>query len=215
MGNHPEIPIADPAEERLVSHDGHRQRMYQRYREDGLAAFEEHEVLEMLLFRSIPRYNTNPLAHSLLDTYGTLEAVLLAAEKGKIYVPGVGEKTRQMLTETKAGMAEVFKEALLKLPRMGRYPFYTAAVRVLRHSPERIFLLLCTPEGRPLEAATIGETEPAEILKPLRRYAEPGMLCHMACVGREAELAEVRKSATGIRLGLLLSLNAQWVPQWE
>lgn len=215
MENHPEIPITDLTDERPASHEGHRRRMHQRYRKGGLAAFEEHEVLEMLLFRSIPRSNTNPLAHSLLETHGSLEAVLLAAEEGKIATPGVGEKTRQMLAEAKTGMTESFQKSLMNLPSMGRSPFYTAAVRVLRHSPERIFLLLCTPGGRPLEAGSIGKTEPAEILESLRRYTEPGMLCHMACMGRETELADLRKSTAGVRLGMLLSLNAQWVPQWQ
>lgn len=46
-------------------HADHRARMQQRVRRDGLASLAAHEVLEYLLFFSIPRQDTNPIAHRL------------------------------------------------------------------------------------------------------------------------------------------------------
>ena len=51
-------------------HEGHRQRMWQKYLEHGIGIFQEHELLEMLLFVLIPRVNTNVISHDLINRYG-------------------------------------------------------------------------------------------------------------------------------------------------
>ena len=67
-------------ESRMGVHDGHRQRLIARFLEEGLDSFEEHNVLELLLFYSIPRRDTNVLAHRLIDAFGSLAGVLEAPE---------------------------------------------------------------------------------------------------------------------------------------
>ena len=57
-------------------HTGHRQRLRERFRAQGLAGFAEHEVLELLLIYAIPQKDVNPLAHALLERFGSLAAVL-------------------------------------------------------------------------------------------------------------------------------------------
>ena len=54
-------------------HDGHRDRMFSRIQEYGVRCLEDHELLEVLLFYSLPRVNTNEIAHDLLDEIGSLE----------------------------------------------------------------------------------------------------------------------------------------------
>ena len=74
-------------------HDGHRERMKNRFTEHGLENFDDHNVLELLLFYALPRSDVNPLAHALLDRFGSLSAVFdaPAAELGK--VAGIGQNT--------------------------------------------------------------------------------------------------------------------------
>lgn len=72
-------------------HEGHRQRMYERLI-NGDDLFS-HELLEILLFAILPRINTNDIAHTLLDTYGTLSGVLSADVDSLTSVPGVGKST--------------------------------------------------------------------------------------------------------------------------
>lgn len=74
-------------------HEGHRQRMRERFRREGLEGFADHEVLELLLFDCIPARNVNPLAHELLETFGSLHGVLEARVEQLMAVPGVGERT--------------------------------------------------------------------------------------------------------------------------
>jgi len=78
-------------------HDGHRQRMKARFRTHGLDNFDEHSVLELLLFYAVPRGDVNPLAHRLLDRFGSLAAVLDAPPEELLCVDGVGENTATLL----------------------------------------------------------------------------------------------------------------------
>lgn len=80
-----------------VSHDGHRQRMIQRFLDFGFDAFSDYEVLEFLLFFSRPRHNTNDLAHRLLDKFGSLYNVVTADIQRLLQVDGVGKSTATFL----------------------------------------------------------------------------------------------------------------------
>ena len=74
-------------------HDGHRQRLRERFRREGLDNFTEVQVLELLLFHTILRKDTNPLAHALLDRFGTLSQVLEAPVEELRKVDGISENT--------------------------------------------------------------------------------------------------------------------------
>lgn len=71
-------------------HAGHRQRVRQRFLRTGLDSFQDHEVLELLLFYAIPRRDVNETAHLLLNRFGTLAGVLDASEEELCQIPGVG-----------------------------------------------------------------------------------------------------------------------------
>lgn len=79
-------------------HSGHRQRVRERYMTSGLEGFAPHEVLELLLFYTRARGDVNPLAHALLDTFGTLHGVLEASPEQMMRVKGVGEETATLLS---------------------------------------------------------------------------------------------------------------------
>ncbi|MBR5515771.1 MAG: RadC family protein [Clostridia bacterium] len=64
--------------------------MKELFTENGLDSFSDHEVLEFLLYFSIPRHNTNETAHMLLNRYGSLSAVLDAKYSDLVKQPGVG-----------------------------------------------------------------------------------------------------------------------------
>lgn len=55
-------------------HKGHRQRMKKRYLLDGIDNFEQHEILEMLLFYCVPMKNTSDLAHRVISEFGSISA---------------------------------------------------------------------------------------------------------------------------------------------
>lgn len=78
-------------------HDGHRQRMKGRFREAGAAAFDDHNLLEMLLFYAVPRRDTNELAHKLINRFGTYSGVLEASIDELMSVDGIGESAAVLI----------------------------------------------------------------------------------------------------------------------
>ena len=70
-------------------HEGHRERLKQRFLRDGLRGFETHQILELLLFFGIPRRDTNEIAHALLDAFGNLPGVLKASYEDLIKIKGM------------------------------------------------------------------------------------------------------------------------------
>ncbi|MBR2783910.1 MAG: DNA repair protein RadC [Firmicutes bacterium] len=79
-------------------HQGHRERLKQRCLEEGLDSFSDHQVLELLLFYSLPYQDTNGLAHRLLDAFGSFSAVLNADYSELLRVDGVGPNTAVLLS---------------------------------------------------------------------------------------------------------------------
>ena len=79
-------------------HDGHRQRLINRFLEEDLDHFNSHQVLELMLFYCIPRQDTNPIAHALLDRFGSLAQVMQAPIDELQQVNGIGEKAATFLT---------------------------------------------------------------------------------------------------------------------
>lgn len=82
----------------MTMHDGHRQRLRERFRLEGLESFAPHEVLELLLFYARARGDVNPLAHRLLETFGSLRGVLEAPVEQLCAVDGVGAETATLLS---------------------------------------------------------------------------------------------------------------------
>ena len=78
-------------------HDGHRDRMRKRFIEHGIDNFDDHNVLEMLLFYSNARGDTNPIAHALIDKFGSLSAVFDAPMEELMTVKGVGESSALLI----------------------------------------------------------------------------------------------------------------------
>lgn len=79
-------------------HEGHRERMKKRFIENGLDDFEDHQVLELLLFFSIPRRDTNEIAHRLILTFGSISNVFEAHPKDLQKVEGIGENSSVLIS---------------------------------------------------------------------------------------------------------------------
>ncbi len=76
----------------------HRARLRERFRNGGAQAMPDYELLELVLFRAIPRRDVKPLARLLLDTLGDFNGVISAPPIRLAEVPGVGDA---VITELK------------------------------------------------------------------------------------------------------------------
>ena len=81
-----------------MEHGGHRQRIRERFMQEKLTTFAPHEALEMLLYYAIPRRDTNPLAHRLIEHFGSFQAVLEADTAALARVEGMGEQAAVLIS---------------------------------------------------------------------------------------------------------------------
>jgi DNA repair protein RadC len=99
-------------------HTGHRDRVKNRFLREGLDSFEQHQVLELLLFYSIPRRDTNKLAHTLIKKYGTLSAVFEADPMDLMTVPGIGKNSAVLLSLIPSLARVYFKDKWGNKPKL-------------------------------------------------------------------------------------------------
>ena len=79
-------------------HEKHRARLRETFRKAGADDMPDHNLLELLLFYSIPRKDTNELAHRLISTFGSLNGVFDATYERLLEVEGVGESSALLLS---------------------------------------------------------------------------------------------------------------------
>lgn len=96
-------------------HEGHRNRMRERLFSDD-ETLRDHELLEILLFGSLPRRNTNDIAHRLIETFGGLAGVFRADRQQLLCVEGVGETTAALIKGIALCMERVDRSDNLQLP---------------------------------------------------------------------------------------------------
>jgi len=92
-------PLEKPLRKRFHPHYGHRGRMKKSADQDpDFTTFSDIETLEYILFNTIPRVDTNEIAHDLIDTFGSFSGVLNAHVAELKTLPYIGEETARMLT---------------------------------------------------------------------------------------------------------------------
>lgn len=79
------------------THNGHRDRLKKRFLENNLDSFKEHEILELLLFYSIPRKNTNEIAHELINKFGNITKVFDADFELLKEVDGISDNSATLI----------------------------------------------------------------------------------------------------------------------
>ena len=83
-------------------HEGHRKRLQNRYKTGGADGLSDHNLLELLLFYSIPRKDTNELAHRLISAFGSLNGVFDATYNELLKIEGMGENSAMLISSVPA-----------------------------------------------------------------------------------------------------------------
>lgn len=155
-------------------HKDHRQRVKNRFLKEGLDNFDELHVLELLLFYCIPRKDTNPIAHHLLDYFGSLSKVLQASAEELKQVEGVSDGVATFLSLiTQVHRYYQVKDAesdkvLETLEACGKYllPYFFG------RDKETVFLLCLDAKRKVLCCRKIGEGSVNSANVPVRRVVE-------------------------------------------
>ena len=158
-------------------HDGHRQRLKTRFREEGLDHFEEHEVLELLLYYTIPRRDTNPIAHELMNRFGSLSQVLDARSEELAKVDGMGDAAATFLSLiTAVGRYYLVNRTMLEtilptLDKCGQYlvPFFHG------RRNEMVYILCLDAKCKVLCCKEMGEGSVNSAGVPIRRIVETAL----------------------------------------
>ena len=165
-------------------HDGHREKMRQRFLKGGLDSFADHEALELLLYYAIPRRDTNPIAHALMERYGSLSAVLTAPVEDLQKVEGIGESAAILLKLApqlyrKAKLSDAEQETVLSsVERVGAY----LLERFAGEKNEVVYQLCLDRKGRLLACKKLGEGGIASADLDVRRLVENAILTGASAV---------------------------------
>lgn len=169
-------------------HEQHRERMRQRFYKEGFDHFETHELLEVLLYYSRPRGNTNPSAHELLEHFGSLKRIFEASVEELTEVRGIGERSAtliKLIPELLRRYAEDIdgvEERFDTLGKAGRFLFR----RFLGLDHERLYMMMFNNRMNLIDCVAIADgtvnsaSVPVGVIveKAIRKKASAVILAH-------------------------------------
>lgn len=130
-------------------HDGHRDRVREKFLEDGLDKFRDHEVLELMLFYAIPRKDTNEIAHKLINRFGSFSSVL-DADFDSITECGISKNAAVFLKLFPSVCARYYKDRYENDHSKDDPPGIGEAIMhyFIGVNEEQVVLMLLDPKGR-------------------------------------------------------------------
>ncbi len=154
----------NPQKENL--HKNHRQRVFDRLEKDGLDSFYDHEILEMLLFYTIPRMDTNPIAHRLMEEFGSLASVLSANADDLMKVKGVSKKSAQLLSLIPQLSRRFSVDSFGKKSAVDSFEKASEYLRAfMMNEKNEVFCILCLDKNnRIIETERLKEGTTAELI---------------------------------------------------
>ena len=165
-------------------HTGHRQRLYESYLQVGLDGFSDIVVLELLLTFAIPRKDTNPIAHGLLDRFGSLYAVFEAPTDSLLQVAGMTKRAAVLLhmqpqlwkryTNSRLADTRIFstREACAR--------FLTAQFRGARE--EQVCMMCLDAKCKLLDVRKVSEGSVNSTVLPIRKMVETALAVNATSV---------------------------------
>jgi len=162
-------------------HKGHRERLKKQFLESGLDSFHEHQILELLLFYSIPQKDTNDIAHSLIREFGSLSDVFDASYEELMTVNGIKHHSAvliKMIPEiyrqrciSQNNLSELHDIDVSKGYVRDKYEEYVQAK--LTAYNEEVFLVVCLDNSNRIKnCSVISKGLPSEAHVEPRRIVE-------------------------------------------
>ena len=157
-------------------HKDHRKRLRKRFLNEGLEGFDDHNILELLLFYSIPRRDTNDLSHQLISRFGSLSAVFDANYDELISCKGISENSAVLLK-----LIPKLSRAYL-LDKDTRFSCFSDPNKLGKYlvnyfigeKNEKLLALFFTSRTELIDIAVISEGTVTATDVPVRRIAELG-----------------------------------------
>ncbi|MBQ8001063.1 MAG: DNA repair protein RadC [Ruminococcus sp.] len=160
----------------LNTHEGHRERMRKRYLATGFDSFQDHEILEMILYNCYSRINTNDIAHRLLDNFGSLSAVLEApvdslkaaglSERVAVYLRMIPDIARAYLDDRNNSASKI-----ISLDTVGEY----FVSKFIGRMDENLILLLMDAKCKELYCGVVATGTASGSDVPVRHIVDLAM----------------------------------------
>lgn len=176
-----------PAEkkEKTNIHRNHRQKVREKYYASGFRGMASHNILEMLLFFGIPYKDTNPIAHELIDRFGSLSAVFEANRTDLMQIKGMTENAACLISMI-LPLYQKYAQELVK--RRQSFKDIEEAVAFLRtlyldnNNIERVFLLCFDANNSLITYRMIGEGDVSSSNFDMRKLASAVLETNAASV---------------------------------
>ena len=195
-------------------HENHRARMKARVERDGLESLAEHEALEYLLFLSIPRQDTNELAHRLIEHFGDFCKVMEAEPEELAQVPGIRPKSAWLNSTIMAYSRYYSLKKRVKRQPLDKAEAAIDYVKPLFHGiqNEQLYLILLDDACRPMQDLRIAEGVPNRVTvdtrKLLRTIARTNSTCGILAHNHPTGLA-VPSEADRLTTYRIMELTSQ------
>ena len=167
----------------MGAHDGHRQRLKTEFlvRPDS---FPDHKLLELLLFYANPRSDTNPLAHELIERFGSLAGVLDAAPEELQKVKGVGEHAAVLFKAAKelAGRYLAARTSMDEIARNSKDYYQILRPHFFGARNEQVCLLCLDGKRKVLGIRKLGEGNVNAVHVTTRLIAEAALSLNASAV---------------------------------
>lgn len=167
---------------------GHRERLRERFLKGGTSALADYELLELILFSSIPRKDVKPLSKDLIRAFGSFAAVMNASVHDLVKIKGISETTAVALKAVQASATLLMQQQVLDKPVIGSWQALLDYCRVaMAHENREQFRILFLDKKNRLIAdevqqiGTIDHTPvyPREVIKrALELHATAIILAH-------------------------------------
>ena len=163
----------------MRSNLGHRQRVKQRFRDEGLGHFEESHALELLLFYAVPRRDTKPIARRLLDAFGSYSKVLEADMAALCKVEGVGESVATYIKLLHASYRYYHLNKNVQPQSFHNTEEYAKYLIALYHglNKEQVHITCLNAKGELIFSKLLAEGTVTSVDIPIRRLMDISINC--------------------------------------
>ena len=156
-------------------HQNHRARIRETFREAGVDRMPDHNLLEFLLFYSIPRKDTNELAHRLISTFGSLNRVFDASYEQLLEVEGMGESSALLISAVPAICRRYIESSSSKKINLSEPEVainYIVSKFYGSNKTESFYMLCLDATGNLINCCKLGEGSPDSVIIDKRAILE-------------------------------------------
>lgn len=159
-------------------HENHRARVRETFKRAGADGMPDHNLLELLLFYSIPRKDTNEIAHRLIAAFGSLSRVFDASYEELMEIDGIGESSALLISMIPSICRRYIESS--NSPKVNLSEPEEAMNYIIRkyygsNKVESFYMLCLNAVGNLINCCKLGEGTPGSVIVDKRKVLETAL----------------------------------------